>query len=84
MNGDVLALLAVLDQHRPLWDKSRNLGYYRTEVDCTCGATLWYGGHDEDPDWVDVWDEHRGEDIERRGVEIRWPATVHREVEGEQ
>lgn len=74
--GDLLALLAAVDQHRPLWEQSRNLGYYRTEVDCTCGATLWYGGHDEDPDWLDVWDAHRAEDIEKRGVRVVWPAPV--------
>lgn len=28
---------------------SRNLGYYRTQIDCSCGTSWWYGTHDEDP-----------------------------------
>lgn len=73
VSDDTLALMAVMDQHRPKWEESLNLGYYRTEVECTCGVKLRYGDHDEDPHWENVWDAHRAEDIEKRGVKIVWP-----------
>lgn len=28
---------------------TRNLGYYRTQVDCSCGTPWWFGDHDGDP-----------------------------------
>ena len=38
--------------------QSRNLGYYRTEVTCECGDVLWWGQHDGDPTWREVWVGH--------------------------
>lgn len=74
MTENILALLAVVDQHEIEWAQARNVGYYRTEVDCKCGAVLMYGQHDGDPIWENVWAQHRVDDIEKRGVNINWPA----------
>ena len=54
-----LAIIDALDQHRPLWDESLNLGYYRTFVECSCGTGIWYGDHQGDPAWNDRWALHR-------------------------
>ena len=54
-----LAIVDALDQHRPLWEQSLNLGYYRTFVECSCGTGIWYGDHEGDPAWVDRWALHR-------------------------
>ena len=54
-----LAIIDALDQHRPMWDESLNLGYYRTFVECSCGTGIWYGYHQGDPAWTDRWALHR-------------------------
>jgi len=42
-----------------LHDDTKNLGYYRTEARCECGAVLWWGqGHEDDPTSSDVWYGH--------------------------
>lgn len=37
---------------------TRNLGYYRTQVDCSCGTPWWFGGHDGDPSHDDAKASH--------------------------
>lgn len=52
-------VLEAVEGHSVDFYSSRNLGYYRTEVDCKCGAKLWFGEHDGDPQWNEVWRAHR-------------------------
>jgi hypothetical protein len=56
-----LDLLACLDGH---WvTEVGNLGYYRSDVHCSCAAEWWAGDHEGDPSYADMWDLHRAEVI---------------------
>lgn len=52
-----LALLDCLDRHRVV--QSDNLGYYRSQVHCSCAAEWWAGEHEGDPSYEDMWAIHR-------------------------
>jgi hypothetical protein len=54
-----VALVEALDAHWLRTDDSRNLGYYRTFIECSCGTGWWFGGHRGDPSPVDRWTLHR-------------------------
>jgi hypothetical protein len=54
-----LTIVAALDAHWLRGDESRNLGYYRTFIECSCGAGWWFGAHEGDPSAEDRWALHR-------------------------
>ena len=54
-----LVLIGALDQHWLVPGLSKNLGYYRTFIECSCGAGWWFGGHSGDPSAEDRWAIHR-------------------------
>jgi len=56
-------IINALNLHRLLFDSARNLGYYRTFIECSCGAGWWYGEHAGDPSAADRWDIHRAKVI---------------------
>lgn len=56
-----VAVIAALDAHRLDYEGSRNLGYYRTFIECSCGAGWWFGDHAGDPRADDRWAIHRAE-----------------------
>ena len=56
-----LSVIEVLDMHRLRFDESSNLGYYRTFIECSCGAGWWFGEHEGDPSAHDRWAIHRAE-----------------------
>ena len=58
-----IAIVAALDQHWIVHGLSRNLGYYRTFIECSCGAGWWCGDHDGDPHSEDRWAIHRAQVI---------------------
>ena len=58
-----LEIVDALDQHELMLDSSRNLGYYRTFIECSCGAGWWYGVHEGDPSASDRWAIHRAQVI---------------------
>ena len=58
-----LAIVDALDQHKLRMSSARNLGYYRTFIECSCGAGWWFGGHKGDPSAGDRWDVHRAQVI---------------------
>ena len=64
-----LAVVAALDQHWLGHGLSLNLGYYRTFIECSCGAGWWFGDHDGDPHSEDRWAIHRAQVI-RAALEI--------------
>lgn len=35
-----------------------NLGYYRTKVECSCGGSWWFGGHEGDPTYDEAKAQH--------------------------
>jgi hypothetical protein len=51
-------LVTIENDHWYDISESRNLGYYRTEITCACGAVLWWGDHDGDPHRAEVWNGH--------------------------
>lgn len=61
------ALARVLG-HFPRLNESRNLGYYRTEVACSCGGTFWFGAHAGDPSATDAWGGHLADALLASGV----------------
>jgi len=66
-----LAVIDVLGQHELQFDGARNLGYYRTFIECSCGVGWWYGVHDGDPAAIDRWAIHRAQAIrEALSVEV--------------
>ncbi|MFE6966923.1 hypothetical protein ACFVAJ_17565 [Agromyces sp. NPDC057679] len=56
--ADVIASAADAFADHRIVGESRNLGQYRTEVDCACGAKLWWGEHEGDPTFHNVWHGH--------------------------
>lgn len=60
MATDLEALRALLLRETHTWNRmrTRNLGYYRTEVTCSCGDTLWWGEHEGDPSYREVMGDH--------------------------
>ena len=58
-----LTLIDALDEHWLVPGLSQNLGYYRTFIECSCGAGWWFGGHVGDPSAEDRWAIHRAEAI---------------------
>jgi hypothetical protein len=54
-----LEIVAALDQHEPDYNNSRNLGYDRTFIECSCGAGWWFGIQPGDPSAKDEWSMHR-------------------------
>ena len=61
--GRELDIVDALDQHQLQFGDSKNLGYYRTFIECSCGAGWWYGAHEGDPSASDRWDIHRAQVI---------------------
>lgn len=72
---DELALVAALDAHWLLIDQSRNLGYYRTFIECSCGDGWWFGDHVGDPTADDRWAIHRAEVLRVASEPIRNSST---------
>lgn len=56
-----LALVDCLDGHRVV--QNDNLGYYRSQVHCSCAAEWWAGEHSGDPSYEEMWAIHRAEVI---------------------
>jgi hypothetical protein len=54
-----LEIVAALDQHELDYKNSRNLGYYRTFIECFCGSGWWFGSHRGDPSAENEWSMHR-------------------------
>ena len=59
--ADQLYVLKVLDGHRIV--DTGNLGYYRSDVHCSCAAEWWAGDHEGDPSYEVMWNIHRAEVI---------------------
>ena len=54
-----LDLIACLDSHWIV--QVGNLGYYRSDVHCSCAAEWWAGDHEGDPGYEAMWNIHRAE-----------------------
>jgi hypothetical protein len=54
-----LGIVDFLDTHRVV--SIDNLGYYRSQVHCSCAAEWWSGEHAGDPSFSDMWAIHRAE-----------------------
>ena len=70
---EALISLILAEGHEVGMQLSRNLGYYRTEANCECGAVLRWGEHDGDPTWRQVYGGHLADvaaDAGYRKVEI--------------
>jgi len=65
-----LTIVDVLNSHQLQYSDSLNLGYYRTFIECSCGAGWWYGAHEGDPSASDRWDIHRAQAIRDLGVTL--------------
>lgn len=50
---------AARPEHRVAGQPARNLGEYRTEVICTCGAKIYYGDHERMPSLAEAMTAHR-------------------------
>ena len=66
-----LAIIAALDMHWLVHGLSINLGYYRTFIECSCGAGWWFGDHRGDPTGEDRWAIHRAQVI-HAAMHSRW------------
>jgi hypothetical protein len=72
-------LVTIENDHWYDISESRNLGYYRTEITCACGAVLWWGGHDGDPHRAEVWNGHLADALLAPGGPVR---VIEKEARG--
>lgn len=58
-----LGYITELNKHWLIHENSKNLGYWRTFIECSCGAGWWAGTHTGDPSSEDCWNIHRAKVI---------------------
>ena len=55
-------IASVLADHQD-YRYAKNLGYYRSEYECECGATFWAGEHEGDPNHRQALAAHQAEAV---------------------